>query len=707
MARRIRPPSELQGVTVFDSDCASVYVERENDVAYVPFGLDLLTKLAAACDRVGSAIRTELGKLARASVTFPDELLGETAVGRMLRTLGSPDSESCIDELSSLTETEEQRLTDLRARLAQFKAHDPEKRSQELHLRAQRLDSLGERIVAITARLSAPAVEKLRQASAKARQAQEAAQLASQITFEREPIKSVGGDTWRALWEAARRYSESEVYPGRRFPVIDVESVCVLCQQALSTQTADRLTRFERFVQDAAQVAADRATSALTRLRAELRGVLVRESGDNHLLAELAVENAGLAEHVRAYLSQMADRKARLDKACDTGRWDSVPEPLAPPQRDLRALADEYRTRALELRKAKIPEERQNLERELAELEARALLYKIKGQAKAEARRLRVKAQLEECLAFTDTTGITRLNTRLTREVVTDHLRERFQGELNSLQLQYLTVTVEPKGGRRGVMYHRVELAGALHNGWEIEDVLSQGEHRCVALAAFLAELDAEPRGCAAVLDDPVSSLDHHRREIIAMRLVHEAKRRSLIVFTHDLIFLMFLEEHAEREGVGFEARHLSYDRLRRGVPIGDLPWHGLKTTKRVGYLRDRVLNAKKLYKSGTKEEYERETAYIYGLLREAWERAVEEVLLNAVVLRFGREVQTKRLEKLLDLQASDIRTVDAAMTKCSALLPGHDQPPGVNVSMPGPDELSKDVEQLESWRQAIVKRRS
>jgi hypothetical protein len=39
------------------------------------------------------------------------------------------------------------------------------------------------------------------------------------------------------------------------------------------------------------------------------------------------------------------------------------------------------------------------------------------------------------------------------------------------------------------------------------------------------------------VFDDPVSSLDHMRREQIARRLAREAKVRQVNVFTHDLAF--------------------------------------------------------------------------------------------------------------------------------------------------------------------------
>lgn len=51
------------------------------------------------------------------------------------------------------------------------------------------------------------------------------------------------------------------------------------------------------------------------------------------------------------------------------------------------------------------------------------------------------------------------------------------------------------------------------------------------------------------VFDDPVSSLDHRRRERVAKRLAAEAVQRQVIIFTHDIYFLCLLEEEAKRVG--------------------------------------------------------------------------------------------------------------------------------------------------------------
>ena len=74
----------------------------------------------------------------------------------------------------------------------------------------------------------------------------------------------------------------------------------------------------------------------------------------------------------------------------------------------------------------------------------------------------------------------------------------------------------------------------------------------------------------------------------------------------------------------------------------------------------------------GRQANYEKEAKILYGLLREAWERAVEEVLLDGIVERFRPSVQTQHLGTIADITDEDCQRVDTAMTKCSKWLHGH-----------------------------------
>src|SRR3546814_11868015 len=104
-----------------------------------------------------------------------------------------------------------------------------------------------------------------------ARDKRAAADLAARETFDGLSIPGVGGETWRALWEAARRYSEQTAYPGAPFPPTGDEA-CVLCHQALHADAKDRRGRFEAFVRAAAESQTARAEQATSERLAAISG---------------------------------------------------------------------------------------------------------------------------------------------------------------------------------------------------------------------------------------------------------------------------------------------------------------------------------------------------------------------------------------------------------------------------------------------------
>ena len=126
----------------------------------------------------------------------------------------------------------------------------------------------------------------------------------------------------------------------------------------------------------------------------------------------------------------------------------------------------------------------------------------------------------------------------------------------------------------------------------------------------------------------------------------------------------------------------------------------------RVGVLKSRLQQAEKLSKDADPAIYESFACDLYGRLRETWERAVEELLLNDSVRRFRRSIETNRLSKLSGIKSEDIELIEAAMTKCSKYLRGHDKAVAINEPVPAPTELKADVERLDNWVLGMRKRR-
>jgi hypothetical protein len=178
------------------------------------------------------------------------------------------------------------------------------------------------------------------------------------------------------------------------------------------------------------------------------------------------------------------------------------------------------------------------------------------------------------------------------------------------------------------------------------------------------------------------------------------------VVFTHDLVFLVALSKHAEESGIDCKHQYLRRQGVESGVCSPQLPWVAMDVKKRIGALRDKWQRAEKLHRTAGQQEYEREAIDAYGMLREAWERGVEEVLLNGIVQRYRPSIETQRARLLADITEDDCKALDAGMAKSSRWLRGHDQAPAESVPVPGPEELKEDIDALEKWVAAIKKRR-
>src|SRR5207253_5189823 len=126
------------------------------------------------------------------------------------------------------------------------------------------------------------------------------------------------------------------------------------------------------------------------------------------------------------------------------------------------------------------------------------------------------RGSLAASLKLTDTSRIARKSTELTRSHVTALVRDRFTRESDRLRLE--RVTLEDQGGQKGQLRHRPTFVGAMQRA-SLQQVLSEGEQTALGLAGFFTEVHFDESRSAIILDDPVSSLDHVRRDYVANRL--------------------------------------------------------------------------------------------------------------------------------------------------------------------------------------------
>ena len=693
-------------VSVFDTQCASVYLTEKTDVAYRPLGLDLFDKLVQACQAIRGQLEKEQRALISNELAPVQALVPEgTAVATLLANVNSLTNPETVRELSRLSPEEESQLDFLEKSLLDLMTNDPETLARTLDLRARRAHALARHLRAVDDVLSPGSVRAMFSHRDGVRRKREVAERVRDGAFPEGLLPGTGSVSWSSLWEAARRFSTERAYPDENFPVVKDGARCLLCQQDLDPAARHRLAAFEEFVTSIAERELREVRDAFAERHTAINDLEIVPEAAKETLAEIRVEHEPFALTIASALAIADKRRSTFDVALREHRDldEDCPE-LVSVAPDVDAHAAELVARAAALRDGADPEKHKKLTEKATELRARKVLAQHEQTVLGEIERKKRHAAYELCLQETRTNAITRMSTVLTRQAVTEELKRGFRRELSRLRFRQVEVELEEAGGADGVFYHKLVLARA--PGVELPKVVSEGEQRCLAIASFFAELGTARDRSAIVFDDPVSSLDYKWREGVARRLVDEAKRRQVIVFTHDIVFLLRLKEVAEEGGVEQLDQHVRNLPRGAGVCAEELPWAALKVRDRVGYLRNRFQDAKKFHRDGRQDDYETAAVDIYGFLREAWERALEEVLLGGVVERYRPGVQTRQVESLADITPADCRAVTTAMTKCSRWLRGHDDAPAARADVPEPAELEDDIENLARFLRAIRDRR-
>ena len=685
---------DLSAVSVFDADSAAVYANRENDVAYVPFGLDLLPKLVDICKEIKQQLSLEKSSQHSELEAIPSEL-HNTESYQGLRAISKDTSATEINNLTTFAEADAERKERLDRVLAE---QEPEQRAAEVATKKARYERLHGSLEALAGMITTERLQELEIAERQWIEAIEAAAFAAEQLSDSLPAEVTASNLWGTLWQAAEEYFQ-ELHDDHDASLDGSADRCPLCQQALDQNAQARLTAFAEYFH--AKANDDEAEKRLVfqDLLKAFADLDLGESQHKDVIEELRVDNAALAGLVNSYLidcrtvqtyaASLEDERDEQEPASPT-----VPSLELPPLRETIKLLDLY---ANELIDASDPENSKLLRDEADELAAKKWLSEHNQQIEEEVQRLLMCSRLDDAIADTVTTGITAKATELTTNYVTNGLRTSFKTELETLTSIAPRVELVARPGEMGVSFYRLQLVGAGAHEANIEGVLSEGEQRAISLAAFLSELSTEESQSAVVFDDPISSLDVHNRERVARRLVSVASDRQVIIFTHDLFFLMALLNLAESAHVGTASLMLNTLPSGTGYVRQEVPWVIQNLQRQISRLRQQCVEAR------ANEDVETFHSVVKGIradFREAIERAVEQVLLQDIVRRYRRRLYVSKVLDLQVIDLDDLRLLDELMTDYSSL--DHLQEPESYVPPAEVDRIEQDLTRLEDWRKSF-----
>ncbi|MGG7581824.1 AAA family ATPase [Rhizobium sp. Nf11,1] len=692
-------PGVLQQISVFDSGNARLYVDNKNRVAYLPKEIAILEHHGEICQRLSQGFAMdEKTSITRISVPFSTGYSPGSSVSAMLARLDPtttdlPKSDE-LNTLAELSDTERGELVDLERELATDQVAMAAARRRMVAL----LGRIDEVLVGLEEALSNEFQVKLAAARAACIEADKAVRLSATERFANEPFKNTGTDAWQILFEAARAFAVSSgEQSDEGLPAVEGD-LCLLCQEPLSEAGASRIGRFNDFISSEASRLAQETRKQLEELLGALRNLAIPSdhviSENFATYAELDGARAGVAARLVDAVRDLGTRRDALASGvAEIPALHDLSELLGIVRNDYRQLEAEAEDLTQSATHAmRLDEKRARL----ADLRDRTTFAANLPSMLQRRDDLSALQCIRRCLQLVNTRAVSTQITALRKELVTAEFNKRIQSEIEVLDLQHIPFQLQETSSG-GQNLFSIGLKGVKHV--KNNQILSEGEQRALALACFLAEIGDDREKYGMIIDDPVSSLDHIRMRRVARRLVAEAaKGRQVVLFTHNIVFFNEIVSEAARVG---ERTPLVKTVIRKtdaagfGVIEEDRePWIA-DLNVRIADLRQRAKANAALTDYDT-DSYRRLVKDFYSDLRETWERAVEELVLNRTVVRFVPDVMTQRLREV-GVDDNDYKTIFHAMKQVSERS-GHDMSYGRDIPAPRPNDMADDLKLLEEF---------
>jgi len=688
--------ADLRTIALYDTDCAHVYVNNENEMTYEPPLLAYFRILVELCEKVDKMLLAEITAKVTSKPAMPPEY-AMTVSGTWFGKVSWQISEVDIDAKCDWNYNLEIKLSHLTQRLTE---PNPAEKAKALRKTKGHLNDFMAMLNAIAAGINDEAFVALSAVRASAKAKRHAAEVDAKTAFQNPHLDGIASESWRLLWEQARLYSESEAYKDKPFPNVGADAFCVLCQQPLGEPAKQRFSRFEAFVKSGLETEAASAEKLVANIIDGKKEIATGIDLDEKL--DLAgVSDESTRQKVRIYCKVLSDRRASFLSASSAKELTAMPSSDAIDA--LASVEEKYETDAKAFDEDAKGGKKVELQRQVLELNAQKWLSQQKAGVRTEVERLKAIHLLNEARRLVNTTALSSKKSTLADVLVTAAFKKRFETELKTLGASRIRVAITETKTAKGQAWHQIMLKNNKYPA-KAGEVLSEGEFRIVSLAAFLADVVANESRTPFIFDDPISSLDQDFEELTAARLVGLSKSRQVIVFTHRLSLLALLEDAAEKAAIKCRLVSVQREAWGTGEP-SEPPLPAQKPKAALNSLIEQWLpKAKQVWAEQGKALYQVEAKALCSDIRITIERLIENDLLADVVQRFRRPINTMgKLEKLARIKPVDCAFLDSMMTKYSRY--EHAQPYEAPVPLPEPDDLAEDLKNLKAWLNEFTSR--
>jgi energy-coupling factor transporter ATP-binding protein EcfA2 len=671
--------SELKrGFAVFDSSVANLHLTDTGPFGFTPTGFDVFGEMARAYSVLQTKLAADIQRRRRENPLTNAFIGAQTPASVVGTALGQSTNLEQLRSLATFGPDQAARIEQLQSQADQLRVRSPETEIKRLSDARPQLISLKEQLVQARLLLS----EEFLASDRRLRQALATAAIefsrASADQFQHEKIQSVGSADWEEMIAASQAFvsQQHEHYPSDG-------DVCLLCQQPLGEDARQLYARYLAFTSGETRAALIETQRKVEERRREIERISIRSSEEGSLAHSfLSQSNPAVLSAIIEGVTEIKRLQSSVLAALAGEGNDVIAAAIPDFGPTLDAVIQTIDGDLLRLRQSDVPTTLVALERERVELRHREVLSQNLDAAVSYVNDQKWIARADGApRAALNPRHLTEKQSELFTSVIAKNYRENLATECEALACN---VPVELRTqGRQGKTVRSLSVKDR-----SPDDILSEGEQRAVALADFLTEVGLNDDNVGIILDDPVTSLDHDRKERIAARLVTAASQRQVIIFTHDMVFFAKLGDAADKAGAEITTHWMqrSGDNVPGLVSANDAP-----TTTPQYRKTDFAEATLAMAKAAAGSEQEKLVRQGAGQLRRTVEEIVPQFLFKEVVRRWTDRVMVTALKKISwdNSLADEIVEIFEA---CSAIMEGHSHTEAGAEAPPTPAKLEELV---------------
>lgn len=684
--------AEFSQFAVFDTQSVKVHLDGDNQLNFTPSGFEFFDRVLQLFEAVKNKLGTEI-QSNKPINNFLIHFQNENAIKNHISVLGAQSNEDELKKLGIFTEEDAKNLEKITAKIAALKALNIKEQIATFEKLLKELSEFTQRQQEILACLTEDKINYYNGLIKSFHSLQELSKAEGIKSLEQYEIDLVGSSQWREFIVAAKNYTTA-IEQTREGNVLypSAKDHCVFCLQPLTEKENTLIDTYWLFLKSEAEKELNRTIQKIKEAIKELKGLVpVKFDDTTGLYVYLHSTQPALTAKWKDIVTN--SEKVRLNLIANLDNLNN-----ALPVASFIDNISEF-DKVVAIIKAEIDalfakkpdQEIATLTFQMLFLMDKSLLSKLLPDILKFISAHKWAAKAEQAVSAFRTNSITALQGNLFTQHITNNYATTFSDECKILKAP--NVVEISQHNAKASTYRKLLVAKQ-----SASQILSEGEQRAISLADFLTEVQLNPNNAGVIFDDPVTSLDHKRRAIIAKRLVELSATKQVVIFTHDIAFFAKLTSYADKT-TGLKVTKTSIRKFGNVVGIikPDLPWIAQKITARIGFLRNELVKLKKLEKEGDEDQYNMQVKGWYGFLREAWERSIEERLFKGAIERFSGEVHTRPLEQI-EVTPELVKMIDEGMTQASNWV--HDQAMGLNPPIPDTAKAESDLNYLDEFAQ-------